>query len=185
MLNSIAKLLSGRIGKILILGLIVVLVAGAMLVGVNVYEKRHDEFQGEGDMDVGSLKTIEYDGKTYVYNDGIETVLIVGLDAFGKTVENDSYNNDRQADFLVLLVLDRSNSTCSAIHINRDTMTEVPILGITGQQVATTNQQISLSHTYGNGGLDSCHNVAVAVSRMMYDIPIDSYVSMTMDGIKE
>ena len=185
MLNGIAKLLRGRIGKILIVGLVIVLIACALLVAVHVYDNRNGEFKGEGDENVGSFKTIEYGGKTYVYNDAIETVLVVGLDAFGKTVENDSYNNNRQADFLVLLVLDRNNGTCSAIHINRDTMAEVPVLGITGQQVSVATQQISLSHTYGNGGLDSCKNVAVTVSRMMYDLPIDSYISMTMDGIKE
>lgn len=185
MSRRVSNILSRRIGKIVIVGIIISLILAGLLIAASVYDKNHDEFQGVGDMNVGDRKTIEYDGQTYVYRDGIETVLIVGLDAFGKAVENDSYNNDRQADFLVLLVIDRIAEKTSAIHISRDTMTDVPMLGITGQQVGITNQQISLSHTYGNGGLDSCHNVAVTVSRMMFDLPIDSYVSLTMDGIKE
>ena len=176
--------MSDRVGKIIIAAIALSLIISIVFIMVYFYEKGHDEFQGDGIDNVGSEKTIEYNGQTYVYNDHIETFLVVGLDAFGKAVENDSYNNDRQADFLVLLLLDREKNTCQAIHINRDTLTDVPILGITGQQVGTVNQQISLSHTYGNGGIDSCHNVAVTVSRMMYDLPVDNYLSLTMDGIK-
>lgn len=174
----------GRIGKIILVAIILVLLITAIVVVGYLYEKNHSEFQGSGSENVGSDKTIEYNGKTYVYNPNVETVLIIGLDAFGEAGEIDSYNNDKQADFLVLLVLNRADKTCKAIHINRDTMTDVPVLGVTGQQIGVVNQQISISHTYGNGGIDSCHNVAVTVSRMMYDLPIDNYVSMTMNGIK-
>lgn len=178
------KILRRRLPQIVATALILLLIIGIMFVAVYLYDKNHDEFQGGGSSSVGTDKTIEYNGKTYVYKDNIETVLIIGLDAFGKAEANDSYNNDKQADLLVLLVLNRQDKSCTAIHINRDTMTEVPVLGITGQQIGVVNQQISLSHTYGDGGIDSCHNVAVTVSRMLHDLPIDSYISMTMDGIK-
>ena len=62
-------------------------------------------------------------------------------------------------------------------------MTEVPVLGVTGQKVGTTVQQIALSHTYGNGGIDSCRNVAGAVSQLMHGLQINDYISLTMDGI--
>ena len=178
------KVIRRRLPQIIAMAVALILIVAVVFVAVYLYDERHDEFQGGGNINVGAEKSIEIDGKTYVYKDGIETVLVIGLDAFGKAEPNDSYNNDRQADLIVLLVLDRHEKTCTAIQINRDTMTNVPILGITGQQIGITNQQISLSHTYGNGGIDSCHNVAVTVSRMLYDLPIDSYVSMTMDGIK-
>ena len=159
-----------------------VIVVG-LVIAANLYEKHFGNFDGNAQGNVGGKKTVEYNGQTYVFKSSIETFLLVGLDAFGQAVENDSYNNDRQADLLMLFILDRENKTCHAVHINRDTMTEVTILGVTGQKVGTTEQQIALSHTYGNGGIDSCRNVATAVSHLMCGVSIDNYLSLTMDGI--
>lgn len=173
--------------KNVIRAIVVLLIFSIVVLGLaaaaNLYERYYGNFDGDIQGDVGGNKTVEYNGKTYVFKSNIETFLLVGLDAFGKAEENDSYNNDRQADLLMLFILDRENKTCYAVHINRDTMTDVTILGVTGQKVGTTVQQIALSHTYGNGGVDSCRNVAVAVSNLMCGVPIDNYLSLTMDGI--
>lgn len=167
-------------------GLVVLLIFSVIVVGLiiasGLYEKYYGGFNGNAQGNIGG-KTVEYNGQTYVFKSNVETFLMVGLDAFGKAEENDSYNNDRQADLLMLFILDREKKTCYAVHINRDTMTEVTILGVTGQKVGTTVQQIALSHTYGNGGVDSCRNVATAVSHLMCGVPVDNYLSLTMDGI--
>ena len=167
---------------VLVFTVFAVLVLGIIL-AVNLYERYNNGYDGEIQQNVGGEKIIEYNGQTYVFNKNVETFLLIGLDTFGKAEENDSYNNDKQADLLTLFVLDRGNETCHAIHINRDTMAQVPILGVTGQKVGVANEQIALSHTYGNGGIDSCRNVANAVSNLMYGMPIDNYLSLTMDGI--
>ncbi len=167
---------------VLVFVVLAVLVSG-IIFGVSLYERYNDGFDGKIQQNVGGEKTIEYDGQTYVLNKNVETFLLIGLDTFGRAEENDSYNNDKQADLIMLFVLDRESETCYAIHVNRDTMAEVSILGVTGQKVGVVNEQIALSHTYGNGGIDSCRNVASAVSDLMYGIPIDNYISLTMDGI--
>ena len=64
----------------------------------------------------------------------IDALLLIGVDQFSDVVLDDSYNNDRCADFLLLLVIDHASGTCDAIHINRDTMTEMDILGIAGKK---------------------------------------------------
>ena len=155
----------------------------SIILAVNLYERYNNGYDGEIQQNVGGEKIIEYNGQTYVFNKNVETFLLIGLDTFGKAEENDSYNNDKQADLLTLFVLDREKEICHAIHINRDTMAQVPILGVTGQKVGAANEQIALSHTYGNGGIDSCRNVANAVSNLMCGMPIDNYLSLTMDGI--
>ena len=167
---------------VLVLAVLVVLVLG-IIFAANLYERYNNGYDGEIQQNVGGEKIIEYNGQTYVFNKNVETFLLIGLDTFGKAEENDSYNNDKQADLLTLFVLDREKESCYAIHINRDTMAEVSILGVTGQKVGVANEQIALSHTYGNGGIDSCRNVANAVSNLMYGMPIDNYLSLTMDGI--
>ena len=107
----------------------------------------------------------------------------MGLDKFSDEVDSSSYDNDQQADFLMLFVLDNQNKTCKAIHINRDTMVEMDVLGVAGQKVGTTTQQIALSHTYGNGQNVSCRNTTKAVSNLLDGIDVTHYLSVTMDAV--
>jgi len=113
----------------------------------------------------------------------IETLLILGLDKYNYSIKNDGYNNDQQADFLLLLVFDNEKKQCSAIQINRDTMVDMNVLGVAGEKIDSVNKQIALAHTYGNGKEISCRNTAEAVSELLYNIKIDHYASLTMDSV--
>ena len=126
---------------------------------------------------------VKYNGKTYKPKNRIETVLLIGLDNIGKIENNNSYTNSQQADFLALLVIDKISKECTLIHINRDTMTDIPVLGFNGDKVGTMNTQIALSHTYGSGREDSCRNTADAVSELLYGVRIDNYMSLTMGAV--
>lgn len=161
--------------------LVAVFLVSAVLVAVNLWESGQGLFPGQG-MD-GQPSVIEYNGQDYVLREDVETVLVMGLDKFEMPENADSYNNDLQADFLILLVIDEKNESCSAIHINRDTMTSVNVLGVAGQKIDTQTMQIALSHTFGNGKEVSCNNTADAVSRLLYGVKIDHYVSLTMDAV--
>lgn len=143
------------------------------------WEKNNSFFGGEYSEEVG----FEIDGQEYELRKDIETVLVMGLDKFEESIDNSSYNNDQQADFLMLLVLDHSSKTCSAIHINRDTMAEITVLGIGGKKVGTVTEQLALAHTYGSGSHDSCRNTVRAVSDLLFNIDVDHYVSLTMDAV--
>lgn len=123
-----------------------------------------------------------FGGSWVAPKDHLETVLLLGLDKFEETAHG-SYNNNQQSDFLLLLVLDRSAETCTAIHLNRDTMTQVRVIGAQGESAGYVEEQLALAHTYGSGGTDSCKNVAEAVSNLLYGVPIDHYISVTMDGV--
>lgn len=123
-----------------------------------------------------------YDGTAYARREDLETVLLLGVDKFeGETPEG--YINNQQADFLLLLVMDKQNETCTPIQLNRDTMTQIQILGVTGEPAGTFTGQLALAHTYGSGEEDSCENTVLAVSNLLYGMEIDHYVSLTMDGV--
>ncbi len=126
---------------------------------------------------------VEYDGKEYELKDNVETFLLLGLDKFEGTDDLESYNNDKQADFLMLYVIDNDAHTYSVININRDTMTDVNVLGVAGNRIDTQTKQIALAHTYGNGREVSCRNTSDAVSALLCGIKIDHYVSLTMDSV--
>ena len=62
-------------------------------------------------------------------------------------------------------------------------MTDVPMLGATGDYIGLTTEQITYAHSYGDGLEKSCENTALAVSRLLYGMKIDNYLSLTMGGI--
>ena len=156
----------------------VLLALSAVLLGLNLWESHNSAFDGTPD-------TLEeeriYNGDTYVLKENVETLLLLGLDTYNAD-QPESFTNAKQADFILLLVMDKTNNTCKAIHINRDTMAEMDVLGVAGDAIDTVTKQIALSHTYGNGREVSCRNTANAVSRLL-GVEIDHYVSVTMDAV--
>ena len=126
---------------------------------------------------------LEYQGKEYVLKDGVETFLVLGLDKFQDAPSSDSYNNDNQADFLMLFVIDNDEKKISVLQINRDTMVDVNILGLNGNKVSTVTEQIALAHTYGNGKDVSCRNTADSVSSLLLGMKVQHYISLKMDAV--
>ena len=160
--------------------LVCILIAVAILFGFfYLWEENNSEYTGDAS-DIENL--LEYGGKKYERRKDVEAVLIAGIDKYGEPIDEDSYNNDRQADFLMLMIIDHSEKKISAVHINRDTMAEISVLGIGGTKVGTVRQQLALAHTYGNGGTESGKNVARAVSNLL-DVSINHYAMLTMDAV--
>ncbi len=159
--------------------LAVILVISAMFFLLSLWENRQAYFP---EQEAIAGENFRYKGDEYKLRDEIETVLVLGLDKF-EGADEESYNNDKQADFLMLFVLDHKNSSCTALHINRDTIAEMAVLGVAGDKIGTVEKQIALAHTYGNGKEVSCRNTADAVSDMLMGVSVDHYVSVTMDAV--
>lgn len=128
-------------------------------------------------------KTVVHDGVEYFPRQDIDVLLVMGIDKFGPVEQSNAYNNDGEADTILLLVFDHAAEVIRALNVSRDTMTEMPVLGIGGRQAGTFYGQLALSHTYGSGLEDSCENTAKAVSDLLKGIRIDYYVAMHMDAI--
>ena len=161
--------------------LIFVIIAGIVLAAISIWEKHQRGFPVQ-DFEMSETQ-IEYEGVSYDLKDGINTVLVMGLDKYEFSDDDNSYNNDQRADFLMLLVIDKKNSTYSAVHINRDTIVEMNMLGIAGEKVGTVEKQIALAHTYGNGKQMSCRNTVNAASRLLLGSKINHYISVTIDSV--
>ena len=126
---------------------------------------------------------IYYNGKWYMKNEEIDAYLLMGIDRQGIAESVNSYIGGGQADFLMLLILDRKQEQYSIFQINRDTMTKVEILGVQGDVVGTETQQIALAHGYGTGMEDSCENTVRAVSNLLYGVEIEGYAAIQMDAL--
>lgn len=170
-----------RVLKAVTFLLLFVLLASSALLFLHFFDKQQGNFTSQSIEDFGTK--IQYDGRSYVLKENIQTLLIMGLDKYDGAVDNSGYNNNQQADFVILLVFDNDSSKCSAIQINRDAMTEINILGVAGEKVGTVTKQIALAHTYGNGREVSCRNVANAASKLLLNTKIDHYMSLTMDSV--
>lgn len=175
-------------GTAAILTVVLVLLAGMLL--LQRWENTQDApvsssgeaSSVEADAPVDGREITYYNGTAYAKRENLETVLLLGVDKFeGETPEG--YLNNQQADFLLLLVMDKENETCTPIQLNRDTMTQIQILGVTGEPAGTFTGQLALAHTYGSGEEDSCENTVLAVENLLYGMGIDHYVSLTMDGV--
>lgn len=165
-----------RLGTVALL--LVFLMALAMFL-MKLWEMKRGRFPEE----TIATTTLKYEGAEYTLKKNIETFLVMGLDKLDGTVTNDSYNNDQQADFLLLVIFDKDAKTSTALQINRDTMAKMDVLGVAGQKVNTVTKQIALSHTYGNGKEVSCRNTAEAVSGVLRGMKVNHYISVTMDAV--
>lgn len=175
-------------GTAAILAVVLVLLAGMLL--LQRWENTQDApvsssgeaSSVEADAPVDGREITYYNGTAYAKREELETLLLLGVDKFeGETPEG--YLNNQQADFLLLLVMDKQHETCTPIQLNRDTMTQIQILGVTGEPAGTFTGQLALAHTYGSGEEDSCENTVLAVENLLYGVGIDHYVSLTMDGV--
>ena len=129
--------------------------------------------------------TIQVDGETYRLRRHLTTILLMGIDRASNAEVGNSYRNGGQADFLRLLIIDPNEKLIRQIPIDRDTMTPITILGVLGNRTGTRTERISLSHGFGKGQEDSCLLTAEAVSNLLYDVPVDFYIALNMDGISE
>ena len=172
-------------GIILCLALLVALVAGALL-----YTKEAEEPVENAGISQNvpvQQRTLSYMGQDYPLRNNLQTVLLIGTDGTEAYEERTDgfpdFYSYAQADFLMLLVIDKDENTTQIIQLNRDTMTNVPWLDIFGKYGGTEYKQLCLAFNYGDGGVVSCKNTVDAVSSLLFDAPIESYIQIPMSTI--
>ena len=164
-------------GVVLIL-VLVMLYSGLQILESTVLHQGQEESAG-----ISASKTIVRNDMEYFPRQDITVVLVMGIDQFGPVADSEAYSNRGAADMNILLIFDEVSRVCNVLHLNRDTMLEMPVLGIGGREAGTYFGQLALSHTYGSGLEDSCENTRNTISRFLYGITIDHYVAMNMDAI--
>ena len=162
---------------IILILVLVILFSGLRILESTVFLKQ----QGQEQMPVS--KTITRNGVDYYPRQDITTILVMGIDETGPVKDSGSYNNTGEADMVSLVIFDEANEVCNVLALNRDTMVEMPVLGLGGRKAGTKYGQLALSHTYGSGLEDSCENTVETVSELLYGFSIDYYVAMNMDAI--
>lgn len=162
--------------------LILVLVLLILISGLRILEST---VLSKGQATGGQMtsKTIERNGVEYFPRQDITVMLIMGIDEYGPVKDSGSYNNTGEADMVALVIFDETSKSMDVLHLNRDTMVDMPALGIGGKVADIVNRQLALSHTYGSGLKDSCENTQKTVSDLFYGLSISYYVALNMDAI--
>ena len=127
--------------------------------------------------------TFTFTGKDYYLKDNVETILVMGIDNYGVDNKINDYLMSSQCDVIYLFVVDHDSKTYQTLQLNRDTMTSVRSFDEKGNDIGYRNLQLALAHSYGKDEDDRCLNAAEAVSGLLFDTPIDHYISLTMEAI--
>lgn len=161
------------------------IILASLIMGFRLVEKIINESESVSPDDAYSYSDsdgeIEYNGMSYLPKKKLETLLLLGIDSTESTEEDRS--DSKQADFIVLVVMDKENETFCTLHINRDTMTDIRQIDGNGKEYGSFEGQLALAHVYGRDDKARCRNTVKVVENLLYGIEIDHYLSMTMDAI--
>ncbi len=140
-------------------------------------------YHGTGQETDYAAKTIRVDGVSYFPRQDITVVLVMGIDRYGAVQDSGFYTNTGAADVDVLVIFDETAQKIDLLYLNRDTMLEMPVLGLGGKKAGSVFGQLALAHTYGGGLDNSCENTRDAISDFLGGVQIDYYLSLNMDAI--
>ena len=130
-----------------------------------------------------NASTLYFDGKNYQIKENMEVVLIMGIDDREDLGNTKFAINNSQADVLYVFAIDHKNKTFQAIQINRETMTGIQTYNNDGTKDAIAEAQICLAHSFGKTEQGRCLNTVDAVSGLLFNMPIDHYISLNMAAI--
>lgn len=165
-----------------VLGTLLVLIVVILYSGTRILESTVLHSDGDA-AEATAGKTITRDGVDYFPRQDVTVVMVLGIDQYGPAESSNYHRNEGSADSVMLLVFDDKAENCTVLHLNRDTMLDMNVLGIRGEYAGTTYGQLALAHTYGTGLEDSCENVKNTLMNFLHGLQVDYYVAMNMDAL--
>lgn len=126
---------------------------------------------------------IYYNGSRYIYNSNIINILFLGIDTTDSLDRFTEPAYAGQSDGIFILSLNRETGEASILQINRNAMTDIDIYSTAGQVYKTIPGQVTLQYAYATGGSHSAWAAKKTISEMMFNLPIDGYFVMNIEGI--
>lgn len=163
-----------RIGIVIIVILAIALVVSLVYVTVN---KKNMTNKDSG----SDYHVVQYNGKTYYYNTSIVSILLLGIDKTKK--DKNRATSQGQSDAIEMLLLDRKSKKIKLLSIPRDTMTKVESFDGSGESLGWDVNHLNLAYAFGDDEESGCMHAMQAVSKMLYNVPINYYGAMDMDNI--
>ena len=172
----------------LILFVALILAMIAFGIGLKIFENHMPEpvisedgfLMDEQSEELAALGSLKLNGNIYSYYHDFETYLIMGTD---KTGADSKVYEGSMSDFLMLVIVDKTDNNYSFLPINRDTMSEVRLIQDDGTGAATAELQLCTAHWYGGNAGQSCANTVESISKLFGGLKIDGYYAIPMDEI--
>lgn len=120
---------------------------------------------------------IQYQDAQYSYNTSMIQILFMGIDSSDGTMG--------QADSLQLYSLDRDHKEISVMSLNRDAMTEIELFDVEHNSLGWDLQHLALAYAYGSDAKNGSMLTMRAVSKMLFDIPINKFVALDLSKLKD
>ena len=160
----------------------VLIIIAIWLIGEAIEKRNYREERSQMSENFGQLPTKTVGGKVYVRRPEVETMLIIGVDKRPDDTRT-GYRDGGQADFLMVLAIDHAKKQIHQLQIDRDTMTDIIMVGVLGNITGTRVLQICLSHGFGATPEQSCGFAVKAVEHFLEDEPMQMYIVMQLDVI--
>lgn len=139
--------------------------------------------KGKNDLEVKE-QTVLYDGKKYTYRTDIVNILCLGVDKDLSLEQMESgRGNFGMTDAILLVSIDTKRDEVKIISIPRDTMAEVQMTMEDGSVGPKERAQICYQYAYGNSVEQCCELTVDAVSKLLYNIPIQKYCAVNFKAI--
>lgn len=169
----------------LIIIMIIALLAATLVIGFTVVKNRgRSDLTSIIDSDTNRTEIIQYNGHSYEYNKDIVTIAFMGIDERDLEYRDEYINNLGCADADMVAAINTKDGTMKVISIPRDTVVDIDIYSSSGVFLKTQSVQLTIAYAYGDGAEQSCTNVTKAMSRILYNVPIDKYFALNLSGIK-
>lgn len=111
--------------------------------------------------------------------EGLQTILVFCVDEVEKPQDNTAYRNGKFVDLLLVMVMDTVAGKTRALQINPDTLISYTPQG-TKEALQLPLGQV---YSYGSGGSDSGQAQMKEVSRFLGGLPMDHYLTFSMEAV--
>ena len=127
--------------------------------------------------------TMEWGGKTRYYRENeITNYLFIGVDKEDVT-QVAGHQHGGQADFLVVLSIDRIRRTVTPVMLDRDAMVEMQTYGTFGHPSGTKVMQLCLAQAYSGVNIPGSVNTVQTVEKLLQGVRISHYIVLDMTAI--
>ena len=146
---------------------------------------QHEEIRETGNQAFMDEGIVEWNGERYRKKPALTVILLAGVDKDGTETASPrvNYRNGGQADFLMVLAIDHGEKQIHQLQIDRDTMAEVMVLGVYGNETGTRELQICLAHSFGARPEDNARYTVRAVRTLLDDLEIDGYYMVDYSAV--
>lgn len=126
---------------------------------------------------------IRFQGKTYRRNTAMRAILCIGVDTKGEMESHTASGQGGQADGVFLVAQDAARDRVKILMIPRDSMTEITLFDLSGNELGKDVQHLTLAYAYGDGKEKSCELMTEAVSNLLGNLKIDGYAAVNISAI--